>query len=313
MSSLVASTANMNINDLEMDDYDSESEYVPSDPPSPSALSYDSSADTTFDDDAEDESDDDEENNDDMGASKYHCPPLTLSAMVVEANKDESGFPTLSNPLAENLMADALSRLAAPHADRAAILQGMIKTFTNDPDTIQMYLNAGLVDDNIARSIADKYAESLEEQRMKDLRANPDFDAYKEAVQNAFTRPINTAEEKKALLQTLAQYIDTYAYVVPRGSSYPLRAKALEGLAAIGEQTLNAPVPVRDLIIGSTAVGAKLGLAIKKLVNEAGFPEERKKHRGYIKRTGLAARFRVIMDAWNTVNIHSAGLNDLYN
>ena len=289
---------------------DSESEYKPSPPPSPSALSFDSSAETepsspalstmSIDDTSETET-----------KAKLVCPPLTFSAMIVQAN--QGSMVALANPLIAGTTAAALSQLSAPGADKAAILGGMINAIEDNPETAQVYLTAALVDDSVLTSVVDRYAETIERNRLKDLQRKLDLAPYSVAITDAFDSATPTPEGIAALIKVLEYHIEMYAYILPRGSAYAPRAQALDGLILIGQRTCAAPENIKKGILDSPVLATKLGLALKKLVAEAGWPEEKKKQWGYMKRTGLAGRIEEVLEGWEDVKAACGGLVELFN
>ena len=294
-------------------DSDFNSEYSPSLPPSPSALSFDSTATDRMTPSSPATSTQSSDEVMDQADKDGVLPPLTFSALIVQANEAESGVVALENPFTEQAFGDAWALLQSTLSDaqKSDLLKEWIATFEVSNETRNEYLVAAMRDENLAKMVVDKYAEQIEIARLRTAKDNADLNAYGARVKAALADLPNTTEAGVLLSGTLAHLIDLYAYVVPKNSEYKKRSAALTGLIAVGEGVLASPEAAKREAMRRGLVGKKLGLAFVKLVRECGWFEEKKKNLGYMKRTGKAGKMKAILGQWPDVRLASGGLVEL--
>lgn len=180
-----------------------------------------------------------------------------------------------------------------------------ISSIIKDADAADMAIVAAKADESIRRSLVERYVEF---RIAADSEANRgiskfDFIPYQRDVDLLLTQSEDTFATGQTLATRLATEIDTYAFLCPKGAPYQTRKGALTALVSLGEGITAAPSELRRGITTGRQVGGRLGLAMAKVVGQAGGPMGDTKGRtiGYLKRDGLPARIRALVARWEEV------------
>ncbi|ORY26052.1 hypothetical protein BCR39DRAFT_542412 [Naematelia encephala] len=236
---------------------------------------------------------------------KYNFPPLTLSALVAAAAEEDAY--SLENPFLAEAYDEAWRALSADdenHSvlrDYIAAVNGPINKYLPMSYDEAVVNESGLYeatisDVNMRRLLVERYAEQKVKAQVEAIKAAPtDFSQDQREVETLLTQNTDTFEAGQDLAKILMSKIDRYAFLSPRLSPYRTRKLAMSALVSLGEGVLNATPALKAGITSEKGVGSKLGLAFRKLTKEFTAKEI-----GYIKRDGLGAKAKTLVETWQT-------------